>query len=144
MLLCALTSLSKRQSVVLDVATSGMIPTLVSRLAIGAVLASVVFGLSVQLGSADVEIEDKKIKAFIEAALAVDHVMDKWQPKIIQASSSDEAETLHGQANAEIRAAIEGADGISLDEYQSIREAIAADSAMLDRVTEIMWQQRNQ
>lgn len=121
-----------------------MIPTLVSRLAIGAVLASVVFGLSVQLGSADVEIEDKKIKAFIEAALAVDHVMDKWQPKIIQASSSDEAETLHGQANAEIRAAIEGADGISLDEYQSIREAIAADSAMLDRVTEIMWQQRNQ
>lgn len=143
-MLCALTSLSKRQSVVLDVATSGMIPTLVSRLAIGAVLASVVFGLSVQLGSADVEIEDKKIKAFIEAALAVDHVMDKWQPKIIQASSSDEAETLHGQANAEIRAAIEGADGISLDEYQSIREAIAADSAMLDRVTEIMWQQRNQ
>ena len=116
---------------------------LVLRLAAGAVLALSVIGLSVQFGSADAEIGDKKLEAFIDAALAVDHVMDKWQPKIIQAKGSDEAENLQVKANAEIRETIDRADGISFDEYQKIRKAIVADPAMLDRVTHIMWEQQN-
>lgn len=137
--------LSMRQSAVHHNATSGMIPTLVLRLAAGALLALSIGGLSVQLGSADAdaEVEDQKLEAFINAALAVDRVMDKWQPKIIQANGSAEAETLHVKANVEIRETIEQADGISFDEYQKIRQAIAADPDMLDRVTDIMWQRRN-
>lgn len=135
--------LSKRQSAGHHDATSGMIRTLVPRLVIGAALASAILGLSVQLGSADAEVGDRKLEAFIDAALAVDHVMDKWQPKIIQSRGSEEAETLHVKANAEIRETIERADGISFDEYQKIRKAIATDPDMLDRVTHIMWRQQN-
>lgn len=120
-----------------------MIRKLVTRVAAGAVLASAVYGLSVQLGSADAEIEDHKLEAFIDAALAVDHVMDKWQPKIIQAGSGEETETLHVKANAEIKDTIEEAEGISFDEYQDIRKAIAMNPEILDRVTRIMWQQQN-
>ncbi len=119
-----------------------MIRTLVLRLTVGVLLILSVIGLSVQLGSADVEIEDQKLRAFIKAALAVDGVMDKWQPKITQAQGSEETETLHVQANAEIRATIERADGISFDEYQAIRKAIASDPDILDRVTHIMWEQQ--
>lgn len=136
--------LSKRQSGGHKDAISGMIRTLVPRLTICALLALFVFGLSVQLGSADDEIEDQKLEAFIDAALAVDHVMDKWQPKIIQAKGSDKAEALHSQANTEIRETIERAEGISFDEYQKIRKVIASDPDMLDRVTSIMWDQHKQ
>ena len=120
-----------------------MIPTLVQRLLVVALLALPVFALSVQLGSADVEVEDQKLEAFIAAALAVDHVMDKWQPRIIKAKNSGAAERLHSKANAEIKKTIERADGISFEEYQRIRMAIAADPDMLDRVTSIMWQQHS-
>jgi len=116
--------------------------TLVLRLTVGALFALSVIGLSVQLGSADIEVEDQKLRAFIKAALAVDNVMDKWQPKITQARGSEEAETLHVKANEEIRETIERADGISFDEYQVIRKTIAADPDMLDRVTSIMWEQQ--
>lgn len=118
-----------------------MIRTLVQRLTIGTLLALSIFGLSVDLGSADVEIDDHKLEAFIAAALAVDHVMDRWQPRIVQAKNSDDAETLHSRANAEIKKTIERTEGISFDEYQRIRKAITSDPDMLDRVTNIMWQQ---
>ncbi len=117
--------------------------TLAPRLAVVALLGAALFGLSIQLGSADVEVGDKKLQAFIKAALAVDHVMDKWQPKIIQAKGSQETKSLHLKANAEIRETIERTDGISFDEYQKIRNAIAADPDMLDRVTSIMWQKKD-
>ncbi len=136
--------LLKRQSAGHRDGTSGMIRTLVQRLTIGAVLVLVVYGLSVDLGSADVEIEDRKLEAFIDAALAVDLVMDKWQPRIVQARDSKNAEMLHSQANTEIRETIERAEGISFDEYQKIRKVIASDPDILDRVTSIMWQQHKQ
>lgn len=119
-----------------------MTRTFAFRLVPVALLALSVIGLTVQLGSADVEIEDQKLRAFIKAALAVDGVMDKWQPKIIQARGSEQTEKLHVKANAEIRETIERADGISFDEYQTIRDAIAADPDMLDRVTSLMWEQQ--
>ncbi|MGI9451434.1 MAG: DUF4168 domain-containing protein [Geminicoccaceae bacterium] len=119
-----------------------MTRTLVLRVAVGALFVLSAIGLSVQLSSADVEIEDQKLRAFIKAALTVDSVMDKWQPKIIKARDSNETEMLHVRANAEIREAIESADGISFDEYQKIRNAIAADPDMLDRVTNLMWEQQ--
>jgi hypothetical protein len=132
-----------KQAAVHHDAKPGMTRTLVLRSAAALILALSVFGLSVQLGSADAEVEDEKLEAFINAALAVDHVMDKWQPRIIQADGGAEADKLHIKANAEIKETIEKADGISFDEYQKIRKAIAADPEMLDRVTQIMWQQQN-
>ncbi len=120
-----------------------MIHTLVPRLTIVALLALAVIGLTIQLGSADDEIEDQKLEAFINAALAVDNVMDKWQPRIIQEKETNKAEALHSQANAEIKQTIEQAQGISYDEYQEIRRVIASDPNMLERVTAIMWQQQS-
>lgn len=119
-----------------------MIPRPSLRVIAGALLGLSVLGLSMQLGSADISIGDRKLEAFIDAALAVDGVMDKWQPKIIQAGDSEAAEALHTKANAEIRETIERTKGISFGEYQVIRRAIAKDKDMLARVTDIMWRKQ--
>ncbi|MGI9437523.1 MAG: hypothetical protein ACR2Q4_22300 [Geminicoccaceae bacterium] len=119
-----------------------MMLSLLPRLAAVALVVLSILAVSMQLGSADINVADRKLEAFIDAALAVDDVMDKWQPKIIRAGDSDAAEALHTKANAEIRETIEHADGISFSEYQDIRHAIAADSDMLARVTEIMWRKQ--
>lgn len=105
-----------------------------------ALIGILIFGLSNDRGSAKGDPGDQKLKAFIEAAASVDGVMATWQP-IIARASDDEAEALRHQANSEIRESIQKVAGISLAEYQEIRRAIAVDSDMLARVTEIMRRQ---
>lgn len=114
---------------------------LLPRLLAASLIGSSFFGLTVGLGSADgdyTNLADHKLEAFITAALAVDNVMDRWQPEIVRADDEGEAQQLRAKANAEIREAIEKAEGISLDEYQNIRKAIVADPEMMTRVTDIM------
>lgn len=100
-----------------------------------------IFGFSLHRGSANDDPEDRKLEAFIEAAAAVEGVMAIWQPKIAGAGDRG-AEALRHQANRDIRESIERVEGISFGEYREIRQAIAADSDMLARVTEIMRRQR--
>lgn len=109
----------------------------------GAILVCLtIIGFSIHRGAANVDLEDRKLEAFITAAAAVDNVMASWQPKIVRADGR-QAQTLRDQANAEIRDSIEQVDDISLPEYREIRQAIAADPHMLARVIEIMHRMRN-
>lgn len=108
----------------------------------GAFLLSVaIFGLSNDRGSANVDPDDRKLEAFVEAAAAVDSIMASWQPKITRADSNDAAALRH-QANIEIRRSIEQTDGISLSEYRKIRRELATDPDILARVIDIMRQHR--
>lgn len=100
-----------------------------------------IFGLSNDRGSANVDHDDRKLEAFIEAAAAVDSIMASWQPKIIRADSNDAA-ALRRQANIEIRRSIEQVDGISLSEYRKIRQELATNPDILARVIDIMHQNR--
>lgn len=99
-----------------------------------------VFGLSFDRGSANVDPLDQQLQAFIEAASAVDQVMATWQPKIANAELG-QTEALRQEANIEIREAIDAVDGISFADYQHLRQTLATDPAMLARVKEIMHQQ---
>ncbi|MGI9416549.1 MAG: hypothetical protein ACR2RA_01795 [Geminicoccaceae bacterium] len=96
-----------------------------------------VFGLSHHRGSANVEAKDRKLEAFVEAALAVDGVMAAWRPKIVRAEGQT-VEALRQEANLEIRQSIERVHGISFAEYKELRQAIALDPHMRRRVTELM------
>ncbi|MEZ5932461.1 MAG: hypothetical protein R3F54_10990 [Alphaproteobacteria bacterium] len=107
------------------------------RLCVPALIGLAVLGLSNDRGSADVDPEDRKLEAFIDAAAGVDRVMAAWQAKIAHADDHS-ADALRLQANSEIRKSIEEAEGITLAEYKAIRRAIALDPAILARVTEIM------
>ncbi|MEM7042541.1 MAG: hypothetical protein AAF543_07000 [Pseudomonadota bacterium] len=100
-------------------------------------LGALVMALSNHRGAANVDVEDRKLEAFIEAAAAAEGVMAIWRPKITQASA-ESAEALRRQANVEIRESIDAVDGISFDEYREIRQAIASSNDMLTRVTDIM------
>ena len=98
---------------------------------------AVILGVSNERGSAEGDIEDRKLEAFIEAAAAADGVMAVWLPRIAQAGD-DDVEPLHRQANLEIRRSIEEVDGMSFDDYRRIRQAIALDADMLTRVQDMM------
>lgn len=110
------------------------------KLAGALLLGLLVFALSNDRGSADIDPLDRQLEAFIEAASAVDRVTSDWQPKIARADNR-QATALRDQANIEIRESIEAVDGISFAEYQRIRRTLAVDPELLARVTEIMHQQ---
>ena len=107
-----------------------------------AILAVSVAWSSAQVDRSADDFEDGKLEAFISAALAVDHVMDRWRPKIARSADAEHAAALRAQANREIRSTIERTDGISISEYQHIRQVVADNPDMLKRITSIM--QRDQ
>lgn len=90
---------------------------------------------------AQVAPSEAKLAAFIEAAVTVNRLRDFWTPKIGAAQSETEAEGLIEQANAQMRQAIERADGITLQEYMEIAQAADRDPALSDKLQE-MFQQK--
>ena len=102
-----------------------------------AILLSVV-GISV--ASAQSEVSDAKIYAFITAAMSVNSVIEQWTPRIEGAESQEAADDLRAQGNAEIEAAIEATDGISPNEYKEIAQALRTDPELAARVNEIYQQ----
>lgn len=107
------------------------------RIGVALLFGAVIFGLSNVRGSANGDVEDRKLEAFIEAAVAADGVMTTWRPRIAGADSRS-AEDFRRQANIEIRESIDKVSGISYAEYRDIRRTIAGDAEMLARVTELM------
>jgi hypothetical protein len=93
---------------------------------------------------AQTQIDDTKLEAFVVAALAVDRKIEEWQGKISAAGSDEQAAQMREQANADILDTIEQSNGITLTEYQEIRQVVAQDPAMLDRVTDIMREKNGQ
>lgn len=83
---------------------------------------------------AENEFAEAKLKAFITAAVVVDQLVQRWVPEINGADSQETAAKLQKQAQTELLAAIEGTDGITVEEYQKIGEAAKKDPALSARL----------
>jgi len=94
--------------------------------------------------SAESDVGDAKLQAFVTAAMSVSKVMEQWVPRIESAESREAADGLLVQANAELVATIEGTDGITLQEYKEISQAAQADPALSARIEEIVQQRFGQ
>lgn len=81
---------------------------------------------------------DSKLRSFAVAALDVREIIADWGPKIEEAEDKAAAEKLRRQANGELVAAIEGAEGISVQEYQQIIQDVRADKTLYERLRGIV------
>ena len=91
-------------------------------------LLAIVLGCSTSLpGAAQREIGEAKLNAFARAAAAVGKLGESWAPRIRNAGSEDEAQRMRQEAQSEMIAAIKKTEGITVDEYRRIAQAVQKD-----------------
>jgi hypothetical protein len=83
------------------------------------------------------EYSDAKLQSFASAVMAVNVVVERWRPQIQAAPSEAEKQQMAAQANQEMRAAVDGAGGITVDEYQAIAQAAQSDPALMARIDQV-------
>jgi hypothetical protein len=88
--------------------------------------------------------EDATLKAFVTAAIAVEELIVAWTPRIQNAEDEAQALDLQEQAKSEIDSAIEGIDGMSVDSYMGIMQAIDSDLELRQRVQDIYLRRQDQ
>ena len=84
---------------------------------------------------------EQKLEAFVTAAVAVTELSEQWKQRIGEAGSEEKAEELREQANQELVAAVEGTDGITVQEYKEISEAARGDPDLSAKIRQIYDQQ---
>jgi outer membrane murein-binding lipoprotein Lpp len=83
------------------------------------------------------EYSDTKLQSFADAVLAVNAVVEQWRPQIQAAPSETDAEQMAQQANDEMRAAVAGTEGITVEEYQEIAQAAQTDPQLMARIDQV-------
>lgn len=83
------------------------------------------------------QFEQAKLESFVTAAITVNELIEQWTPRINGAQNEAEAAELRDEANAELAAAIEQTNGITVEEYREISQAVRGDPQLAARVTEI-------
>jgi hypothetical protein len=80
---------------------------------------------------------DAKLHSFASAVIAVNVVVERWKPQIQAASSEADKQQMEQQATKELRAAVEGTDGMSVEEYQAIVQAAQGDPQLMARIDKV-------
>ena len=115
---------------------------LARRSACAFVLAALLFVPGLPAGAwAQDAFNDQKLEAFVVAVVKVDQLIDSWAPKIRSAENDEQAQAMNQQANAELRQAIEQTDGITIDEYKAISDAMREDGSLMTRIEAIYKKQ---
>lgn len=83
------------------------------------------------------EYSDTKLHSFADAVLAVNAIVEQWRPQIQAAPNETDAEQMAQQANEEMRAAVAGTEGITVEEYQEIAQAAQADPQLMARIDQV-------
>jgi predicted secreted protein len=83
------------------------------------------------------QFEQVKLESFVTAAITVNELIEQWTPRINGAQNEAEAAELRDEANAELAAAIEQTNGITVEEYREISQAVRGDPQLAARITEI-------
>jgi hypothetical protein len=83
------------------------------------------------------EYSQGKLQSFASAVLAVNAIVEQWRPQIQAASSEEDRQRMAEQANQEMRAAVEGTEGMTVEEYQAIAQAAQADPQLMARLDQI-------
>ena len=78
-----------------------------------------------------------KLESFADAVLAVNAVVERWRPQI-QAANDADAQEMAAKANEEMRAAVAGTEGITVEEYQAIAQAAQADPQLMARIDQAL------
>lgn len=80
-----------------------------------------------------------QLEAYANAVLKVQQIDQTWSPKIQQAPSKAEAETLTAQATDEMVGGIEE-EGLSVQEYNAITQAAQQDDQLYERIMTLLAQ----
>jgi hypothetical protein len=104
---------------------------------ISSLLTAVCLTIAAQTVIAADEYSDAKVRSFVDAVLAVNAVVERWRPQIQAAPSEADKEQMAKQANQEMRAAVEGTDGMGVEEYQAIAQAAQADPQLMARIDQV-------
>jgi hypothetical protein len=97
-------------------------------------LAAVLMTVAGQASMAAEEYSDAKLQSFADAVLAVNAIVEQWRPQIQAAPSEADAQQMAAKANEEMRAAVAGTAGITVEEYQAIAQAAQADPQLMARL----------
>ena len=100
-------------------------------------LAAVLITVAGQATLAAEEYTDAQLQSFADAVLAVNAVIEQWRPQIQAAPNETDAQAMAQKANEEMRAAVAGTEGITVEEYQAIAEAAQADPQLMARLDEV-------
>ena len=69
--------------------------------------------------------------------IAVNAIVERWRPQIQAAPSEADKQQMAQKANEEMRAAVEGTDGMSVEEYQAIAQAAQGDPQLMARIDKV-------
>lgn len=83
------------------------------------------------------EYTDDKLQSFASAVIAVNAIVERWRPQIQAAPSEDDKQQMAEQANQEMRAAVDGTEGMSVEEYQAIAQEAQGDPQLMARIDEV-------
>jgi len=81
---------------------------------------------------------DEVLGNFVDAAMSVSEVRNEFAPRLQNADSEQAAQQLAQEAVLEMRAAVEGTDGIDVATYTAIGEAAQQDEDLAARITAIV------
>ncbi len=87
--------------------------------------------------AAQTEISDAKLQTFAQALIQVQKIIEFWTPQINAAKTEDEAKGLADKGNSAIKAAIINTEGVTLEEYLQINDALQADAVLQARFRKI-------
>ncbi len=102
------------------------------------VLGIALAGIATAPTSAQSTFSQTKLDAFVTAAKAVNEVVRKWTPRIRSAGKEAEGAKLRAEADAELIAAIEGTDGMTVAEYREIGDAARKDQTLMSQLQQIL------
>lgn len=92
----------------------------------------------VRMAQADVAgFSQEQLEAYANAVLKVQQIDQAWSPKIQQAPTKMEAETLTAQATDEMIGGIEE-EGLSVQEYNAITQAAQQDDQLYERIMTLL------
>jgi len=93
---------------------------------------------------AQTEFSDQQLESFVVAAIAVDEVIREWNPRIQAAENEEQAAQLREEANAALLETIAQTEGMTVEQYQEIGQALQNDPELANRVNEIYREKTGQ
>ncbi len=90
------------------------------------------------------DFSDETLRSFAVAFLEVDQINRTYTPQLEQAESPEQQQEIQQRASAEMVEAVEGSEGISVQEYTSIMQAAQANPELAQKLTEYIGEASQQ
>lgn len=81
---------------------------------------------------------DDKLKSFVVALLEVNEINQSYLPRVQSAKTAEEKQQLGEEAQQKMVEAVEGTEGITVDEYTSIVQAAQSDPKVAEQINGII------